>query len=378
MKRKILFITGTRADFGKQKTLMNAVQNHKDFELKIFCTGMHLMSKYGYTVEEIKKAGFSGNLFHFLNQVEGESMEMVLSNTIAGLSRYLHENPVDLIIVHGDRVETLAGAMVGALNNTLVGHIEGGEVSGTIDDLIRHATSKMSHLHFTASHTARNRLLQLGEKENSIFNIGSPDVDVMLSNSLPKLDEVRERYDIDFEDYAVAILHPVTTEIDKMKENAEKFVSAIKESDINFVIIYPNNDLGSEYIFEAYEKLRNNSNIKIFPSLRFEYFLTLLKNSLFIIGNSSAGIHEAPIYGVPTLDIGTRQNNRFVHESITHHSFDINELIMAMSKLRQKKRYPFTNHYGSGRSAENFIEILETTEIWNTRHQKRFIDINIK
>lgn len=376
MKRKILFITGTRADFGKQKTLMNAVQNHKDFELKIFCTGMHLMSKYGYTVEEIKKAGFSGNLFHFLNQVEGESMEMVLSNTIAGLSRYLHENPVDLIIVHGDRVETLAGAMVGALNNTLVGHIEGGEVSGTIDDLIRHATSKMSHLHFTASHTARNRLLQLGEKENSIFNIGSPDVDVMLSDSLPKLDEVRERYDIDFEDYAVAILHPVTTEIDKMKENAGKFVSAIRESDINFVIIYPNNDLGSEYIFEAYEELRNNSNIKIFPSLRFEYFLTLLKNSLFIIGNSSAGIHEAPIYGVPTLDIGTRQNNRFVHESITHYPFDVNKLIMAMRKLRNKKRFSRTNHYGIGKSAENFIEILESNEIWNTKHQKRFIDIN--
>lgn len=376
MKKRILFITGTRADFGKQKALMQAVKNHPDFEMSIFCTGMHLMSKYGYTVTEIQKVGFSENIFHFLNQVEGESMEIILSNTIAGLSRYLHENEVDLIIIHGDRIEAMAGATVGALRNTLVGHIEGGEVSGTIDDLIRHATSKMAHLHFVASKTAERRLRQLGENKKCIFNIGSPDVDIMLSNDLPSLDEVKSRYEIDFEEYAIAILHPVTTEVKKMKANTEKFISALLQTGLNYVLIYPNNDLGSGFIFNAYEALKENKKIKIFPSLRFEYFLTLLRESNFIIGNSSAGIHEAPVYGVPTIDIGTRQKNRYDYESIQNVEFDVHEILSAVSKANKRKSFKPSKHYGIGNSAELFIEALSDKLFWSTNQQKKFVDIN--
>lgn len=376
MKKKILFITGTRADFGKQKALMSAIKVHLEFEMKIFCTGMHLLSKYGYTLTEMQKAGFSGDLFHFLNQVEGESMEMVLSNTIAGLSRYLHENEVDLIIVHGDRIEAMAGAIVGALRNILVAHIEGGEVSGTIDDLIRHAISKMAHIHFVASEKAQNRLIQLGENEKSIYRIGSPDVDIMKSNSLPSLNNVKSRYDINFKQFAIAILHPVTTELKEMQKNAEIFTKAIEQSDNNYVIIYPNNDLGTEYIFKAYQKLHNNKKILIFPSLRFEYFLTLLKNSEFIMGNSSAGINEAPVYGVPTINIGSRQNNRFSYESIHNIEFDVHEILDAIESTKKMQRYKPTNHYGNGDSSKLFIDALEKESFWETKLQKKFIDIN--
>src|SRR5690606_22832815 len=179
MRKKILFITGTRADFGKLKPLINVIKSSSDFEYKIFGTGMHMLSKYGNTIHEISKSGFADNLFEYMNQVEGEPMEVILANIIVGVSRYLHENPVDLIVVHGDRVEALAGATVGALRNILVAHIEGGELSGTVDELMRHAITKLSHLHFVASDVARKRLLQLGESEDSIFVIGSPDIDVM-------------------------------------------------------------------------------------------------------------------------------------------------------------------------------------------------------
>jgi UDP-N-acetylglucosamine 2-epimerase (hydrolysing) len=141
--RKIVFITGTRADFGKLKPLIRAVEQHGDFEYSIFATGMHLLYRYGMTVEEIHKAGFT-NIFAYMNQIHGEPMEMVLANTITGLSRYLHEYEPDLLVVHGDRVEAMAGATVGALRNILVGHVEGGELSGTVDDLIRHSVTKLA------------------------------------------------------------------------------------------------------------------------------------------------------------------------------------------------------------------------------------------
>jgi UDP-N-acetylglucosamine 2-epimerase (hydrolysing) len=376
MKKRILFITGTRADFGKQKALMKVVDEHDNFDLSIFCTGMHLMSKYGYTVEEIKKAGFSNRLFYYLNQIEGESMEIILSNTIAGLSRYLHENEVDLIIIHGDRIEALAGATVGALRNILVAHIEGGEISGTIDDLIRHSTSKMAHIHFVASKTAFKRLIQLGENKNNIYNIGSPDVDVMLSGELPNLEEAKSRYEIDFDDYAIAILHPVTTEVEIMKENASKFIDALEKSQQNYIVIYPNNDLGSEYIFKAIKTVKCNKRIKVFPSLRFEYFLTLLKHSKFIIGNSSAGIHEAPVYGIPTIDIGTRQSKRFIYESIHNIDFEEENILKTIEYVIDKKRFTPTQHYGKGNSAKLFMQAIDDSLLWEVKKQKKFIDIN--
>lgn len=374
--KKILFITGTRADFGKQKTILKSITEHPDFDCTIFCTGMHLMSKYGNTVLEIQKAGLKDQLFYFINQVEGESMEIILSNTISGLSRYVQENKVDLIVIHGDRVESLAGAMVGALRNILVAHIEGGEVSGTIDDLIRHACTKMSHIHFVASEMAKKRLLQLGENENSIYNIGSPDVDVMLSNDLPDIETVKSYYEIEFDDFALATLHPVTSELDVAESHASIFVDSLVESNQNYVVIYPNNDLGNEHILNAYKKLKSNPRIKIFPSLRFEYFLTLLKHSKFIIGNSSAGIHEAPVYGVPTINVGTRQNNRFNYVSISNVAFDSAEILKSIRKAQTKEeRYKTTDHYGKGNSAQLFVDAINVPSFWLNSVQKTFVDL---
>lgn len=374
--KKILFITGTRADYGKLKPLIKATEMNDSFQSSLFVTGMHLLAKYGYTANEVFKSAHE-NVYTFMNQVEGESMDLVLANTVTGLSRYLSENNFDMIVVHGDRVEALAAATVGALQNIFVAHIEGGEVSGTVDEVMRHAISKLSHFHFVASDTAKRRLMQLGEKNETIFKIGSPDVDVMLSKDLPTLHEAKNRYGISFEEYSIAAFHPVTTlSPEDQKYAAQVFVDVLLESGRNYIVISPNNDHGANYIFEEYERLSSSSKIHHFPSLRFEFFLTFLKNANLIIGNSSAGIHEAPIYAVPTINIGSRQNNRLFHSSIFNVGVDKEEIMRAVSNASICPTYEKSMHYGDGGSAEKFLNVLHG-EIWGMEKQKYFNDLEI-
>ncbi len=371
--KKIVFLTGTRADFGKLKSLIEVVLKEPNLEAHIFATGMHMDSKYGKTVDEIKKCGYP-NIFSYINHHEYDSMDTILSKTIDGFSGYVKELKPDLIIIHGDRVEALAGAIVGALNNILVAHIEGGEVSGTIDELIRHAVSKMSHVHFVAHERAKMRLIQMGEVPGSIFVIGSPDVDVMLSNKLPELQVVKDYYEIPFDAYAMVMFHPVTTEFDQIDEQSKQLVDALIESEKNYVVVFPNNDMGNDYILRSFKKFQNNPKFVIYPSLRFEYFLILLKHAEFIIGNSSAGIREAPYYGVPTINIGSRQNNRSLAKDIINTDYSNESILAGILKAETLKLEPI-QHFGDGKSDELFISELKKESFWQIPKQKYFLDI---
>ncbi|MBD3724131.1 MAG: UDP-N-acetylglucosamine 2-epimerase (hydrolyzing) [Flavobacteriaceae bacterium] len=373
-KKKILFLTGTRADFGKIKSLIQILERHQDFDPLVFVTGMHLQKEYGYTLLEVERCGFS-HIHTFENHTHETTMDLTLAKTIEGLSKYVKESNPDMIIIHGDRVEALAGAIVGSLNNVLVAHIEGGEVSGTIDELIRHSTSKMSHIHFVSNAQAKKRLVQMGELGESIFVIGSPDVDIMFSDNLPLLEEAKKYYEIDFEKYAVAMFHPVTTEVKYMQEYAKNFVNALLKDDHNYVVVFPNNDLGSKYILNEYKRLENNSRFRVFPSLRFEYFLTLLKKSQFIIGNSSAGIREAPYYGLPIINIGTRQQNRALHADIMNTDYSEKDIVAALQIIDSHKIKVSDSDFGKGNSSELFLKSLLNEDIWKLNHQKQFRDL---
>lgn len=372
--RKIIFITGTRADFGKIKSLISILDDDENFEVFLFVTGMHLQWEYGYTLLEIERCKFS-NVYTFDNHTHESTMDLTLGKTIQGLSPYVKQINPDLIVVHGDRVETLAGAIVGSLNNFLVAHIEGGEISGTVDELIRHSVTKLSHIHFVSNEQAEKRLIQLGEVVKSIFIIGSPDIDIMFSNFLPTIEEVKEYYEIPFSSYAVGMFHPVTTEVVAIQQAAENFIAALLEDKRNYVIIYPNNDLGSSLILKEYEKIKKNPRFRLIPSLRFEYFLTLLKNATLVIGNSSAGVREAPYYGVPVINIGTRQNNRFEHTEILNIDYSKPEIVRALKKIRIGKYAPEMEAFGVGNSAEKFLKCLKKDTIWEINHQKQFKDL---
>ncbi len=369
-----MFLTGTRADFGKIKSLIQILESHPAFEAFVFVTGMHLQQEYGYTVLEIERCGFS-NLHTFHNHTHETTMDLTLAKTIEGLSAYVKEVQPDMIVVHGDRVETLAGAIVGSLNNVLVAHIEGGELSGTVDELIRHSVSKLSHIHFVSNAEASKRLRQMGEMKSSVFTIGSPDIDIMFSNELPDLQTAKHYYEIGFEQYAVAMFHPVTTEAKDMEQYANAFVAALEQDTHQYVVIFPNNDLGSQYIIGAYQKLKDNARFRIFPSLRFEYFLTLLKHAQFIIGNSSAGIREAPYYGIPIINIGTRQQNRAVHADILNVGYDTQSILGALASIDAHQVNPDQADFGSGNSAGLFLESLLEPAIWHINHQKQFRDL---
>ena len=372
--KKILFLTGTRADFGKIKSLIQILEKHQEFEPLVFVTGMHLQKEYGYTLIEVERCGFS-NIHTFENHTHETTMDLTLAKTIEGLSSYVKESNPDMIVIHGDRVEALAGAIVGSLNNILVAHIEGGEVSGTIDELIRHSTSKMSHIHFVSNSLAKKRLVQMGELAASVFVVGSPDVDIMFSSNLPILEEAKQYYEIAFEDYAVAMFHPVTTEVKYMQEYATNFVNALLQDNHNYVVVFPNNDLGSKFILNEYKRLENNSRFRVFPSLRFEYFLTLLKKSQFIIGNSSAGIREAPYYGLPIINIGTRQQNRALNADIINTDYSEKEIVEALKIIDNHQVKVSDSDFGKGNSAELFLKSLLNQDIWALNHQKQFRDI---
>ena len=370
--RKIVFLTGTRADFGKLKSLMHRLRDDIEFELHIFVTGMHMLSKYGYTCEEVEKENFK-NIYKFINQNVNDSMDNILAKTISGVSDFVKEIGPDLIVVHGDRVEALAGAAVGALNNIPVGHIEGGEVSGTVDELLRHAVSKLSHVHFVANEVARNRLVQLGESSSTVHVIGSPDVDVMNSNTLPRIQEVKKYYDFDFAEYSILMFHPITTEHADLHRQISTIVDQVVESGLNYIVIYPNNDIGTDIILREYDKLAGFTRIRIYPSMRFEYFLTLLKNAKFIIGNSSAGIREAPHFGVPAIDLGTRQNNRVQCRGVLNVKIEAAMIRQAIEDVKYMPRRAYTL-FGNGGSDQRFVEILKKSEFWNIKTQKYFVD----
>lgn len=373
-KKRIVFITGTRADYGKIKPLIKVLDNSKDFEVYIFICGMHLQERFGYTYKEVLKDNYK-NTYIAYGMLPSHNTCKNLGNTIIHLSGYVENIKPNVIIVHGDRIEALAGAVVGALHNIIVAHIEGGEISGTIDESIRHAVSKFSHLHFVCNQDAKKRLIQLGENEKYIYVIGSPDIDIMLRSDLPDIKLVKEHYNITFENYAILMYHPVTTEYKQMDRNVKELVDAVIESGKNYIVVYPNNDLGFEIILNEYKRFKGNCNIKMFPSLRFEYFLTLLKNAEFIIGNSSAGVREAAIYGLPAIDIGSRQQGRYrleVSKNIQHVLEDSQNILNAISQVNKYRTIEYL--FGKGNSTKSFYNIMESLNLDDIDIQKKFID----
>jgi len=373
--KKIVFLTGTRADFGKIKSLIDILQTDVQFEVFLFVTGMHLMDEYGYTLIEIERCGYP-NVHTFYNYSDEATMDVTLANTINGFSNYVREISPDMIVIHGDRLEALAASIVGSMNNYLVAHIEGGERSGTIDELMRHATSKLSHIHFVSNEEAKNRLIQMGEYPETIHTIGSPDLDVMFSKNLPDLHQVKSYYGIDFESFGIALFHPITTELDQLEQDVKTYVDALLASQKNYVMVYPNNDNGSKIILKELQRVRGQENFRLFSSLRFEYFLTLLKNAEFIIGNSSAGVREAPYYGIQTINIGSRQNKRAMADSILNCRCEKQLILQAISSLDQSERRQTNNkEFGQTGAAQHFIEVLKSNQIWQTSPQKEFNDL---
>lgn len=370
----IAFLTGTRADFGKLKPLILATQE-ADFEVVVFATGMHLQPKYGLTLREVERLGVP--VHPFVNYREGDTPSQILAKTVNGISDFLSTIEIELLVLHGDRIEALAGAIAGAMGGVRVAHVEGGELSGTLDESLRHAITKLSHVHLVANEAAAKRIRRLGEETERIFVLGSPEVDVMLHGELPEIEEVRKHYGLPQGEFCIFVAHPVTTEEPAMLiEAIRQTLQALLEIDNVFVIaLMPNNDLGSNDILKCYEEFKGNDKFKLLPSMRFEYYLAALREARAIIGNSSSGVREAPVFGVPSLNIGSRQHRRASSPSIFELSTPITQDVrLLLSRVLEAKVAHGSLEFGDGSAGQKFATLLLEGSLTSIPLQKEFED----
>jgi len=370
--KKIVFVTGTRADYGKIKPLICSLQLEKLYDIKIFICGMHLDINHGSTYIAVMR-DFPDICHIFNNLTRGKDASNALSECVYGFNIFLRDHQPDLVVVHGDRVEALAACVSSCLNNIIVAHIEGGEQSGTIDESIRHAISKFSHHHFVCSNDAKDVLLKFGENVDYVYNIGSSDIDFIVKKQFPSFQDACLKYDILFKDYGIVLYHPVTTDIIKTIDDCQAMVDALISSKRNYIVILPNNDLGSREIIDIYNSSLNSSSFRILPSIDFEYFLSILANSAFLVGNSSAGVREMPYIDLPSLNIGLRQQSRLNVEvdSVFHLPYPSSQDILSL--LDQHWGQQFSNNFitfGDGSSSFAFSQILSSEFFWQAPLQK--------
>ena len=370
-QRKLLFVTGTRADFGKLRPLAEAARD-AGYRIGFFVTGMHMLARYGLTRIEVQRV-LGAEVFEHLNQQPRDGQDTVLAKTIIGCSDFLAEHRPDLVIVHGDRIEALACAFTCATNYVRCAHVEGGEVSGTIDEIFRHCNTKLATFHFVSSESARRRVMRLGEPPDTVFAIGSPELDIHAQPSGVTIDQVRRRYEIASKEYGVVIFHPVTSEVDTIGAQSAALFRSLDDTGKHFVVILPNNDPGSDHIMTEIRRLPTE-RFRTIPSMRFSYFSELLKNAAVVIGNSSAGVREAPFLGVPSLDVGTRQTNRSQAPSVTTCPAEDDETIRTFVTREWNRRYAPHRAFGEGGAADRFVAVLNNPDFWSRSLQKAFTD----
>ena len=376
---EVAFFTASRADYGKLKPIISEVKKRK-IKFKIFITGMHLLSEYGNTKKHIIKDFGQKNLIIFKNQNFGDSQKLVFKNTVSKFTEVLGDKYFDCIFVHGDRIETLAAATVITFSNIKIAHIEGGELSGTVDEMIRHSVTKLSHLHFVTNTEAKNVLIKSGEDKKNIFVTGSPDIDLFARNLRPSIKEVKKRYGIKFSDYIISFLHPITTESKfEARKKALIYFNVIRQlKNQNVIQFLPNNDDNSGQILHILKKkLTNKPNIKILKSMRFEFYLTLLENCNFIIGNSSSAIMEAPYFNIASINVGDRQINRHGLDLVLNTPFSQKKILSLIKKVK-KAKLKFKPIFGDGKSAKKIVDFLLSKKFSKIKIQKTYYKLKSK
>ena len=377
MKRKILIVTERRADYSKFRPVINEIKKSKKLDYQLIVTGSHLLKEHGNTINEIKNDGFkitsTFEMYSKTRKDTGAEMVASLGTAIIKLSKIIEKINPDIILAGFDIGANFAVAVAGAHMNKVVAHMEGGEVTGTIDESIRHATTKFSHIHFTTNKQATTRLIKLGENPKHIFTVGNPSLDSI--KNMPKIskNELENEFEIDLsKPFVIIMQHTVTTEIEKGEKNILQTLEAVSELGIQAIIIHGNADFGSKKISKIIQK----SKIKQYKTLSFSKYINLLKYSTALVGNSSSGKMEAPFLKIPSINIGTRQSGRPTTISVIDVSYDKNKIKQAISKIVNDKKFlqkvkNQKNIYGNGNSAQKIVRILETVDLDKIPIQKK-------
>ena len=375
--KRILIITERRADFSRFKPIIKLIRKEKSLDYRLLVTGLHLVRKYGYTINEIKDEKFKiyakFKMFdeNYFKINDGADMVRAIGKVFINIPYLIKKIKPDLILSGFDIAANFAVSAAGAHMNIPVAHIQGGEVSGTIDESLRHAATKFSNFHFTANKNTKNRLIKLGEIPKNIFSVGCPSIDALFSEKNINKKIIKNKFKIDLDKtFLVVIQHTVTSELNILKQIRET-LKAVKKSKMQHLIVFPNNDSGSKNILREIQR----SKLNYVPSLTLTEYKTLLNGDMILVGNSSSGIHEAASFKVPVINIGSRQNGREKPKNIVNVDYDSVEITKAIKKVKSKKFKNFMkkikNPYGDGKSSIKIINIIKKLKLKNFNTQKQ-------
>lgn len=370
MKTKVCFITTTRAEFGLLNKFIKKLCDDDCFDVTLIVSGTHLIKEFGYTFSEIKKCNLKCKIIDLPIIDIKDKIYQTMSRTIRVFGEHFHNNKYDCAIVLGDRFEILAVAEVCLLENIPLCHLCGGDITfGAIDDACRHAITKMANLHFVGNEDMRKRVIQLGEQPEFVFNVGEPGIDNILNTELMGFDELKKSLNFEIladKNYYVVTYHPQTiSEIQPLEQIKVVMNVILKHDEFNFIITKSNIDEGgleiNNYIKEV---VKDKKNIIFIDSLGFRRYLSALKYSKGVIGNSSSGILEAPYFNIPTINIGNRQEGRMQDNSIINADINIQSIEEALQKSNDEK---FLNNnckscqklYGDGCASDKMYEIFK-------------------
>lgn len=381
--KKVAVVTATRAEYGILRPLIFRLRKEREFQLQVIVTGTHLSEKYGDTQEEIENDGVE--VFRRIPILKDGNtpydISLTMANALQGFALYFKEEKPDMVVVLGDRTEIL-GVCTAAMNERVpIAHLHGGEVTeGAVDDCVRHAITKMSYLHFPATEVYRKRIIQLGEEPERVFNVGALGVENILHVPLLSYQEICEQIGIPKgEDYAVMTFHPVTLENETVREQTEELLRAIeREKNRFYLITMANADAGGDIVNDMLRRFAAKmKNVKLVASLGMIRYLSAVKYSRFVLGNSSSGIIEAPALGIPTVNIGDRQKGRLMADTIISCAPKEEDIVAAM-RLADKTEHKVSTIYGDGNTAEKIVEVMKDFLLHDKINLKKtFYDMEI-
>ena len=366
-KRKITITTGTRAEYGILRPILNEITQRKKLQLILIVTGTHLSKRHGMTINEIKKDKFKiYETFKFLPHNDtGFSVAKSLGEGVVQFAKIFKKIKPDINLILGDRDEMLASAIAAYHMNIPNAHIHGGDVSGNIDEYTRHAITKISNIHFPATEKSKRRIIKMGENPKFVFLTGSPSIDELKNDEILSKEQFENKYDFKLtKNLIVLVQHPVTTQIANTKKHIRNTLKAIEYFGYRTIIIAPNSDAGSNTIFQNIKNFAKNHNfVRIFPSLPRSDFLCLIKNCGVLVGNSSSGLIEASYFGTSVVNIGTRQRGREKSNNV----FDVKSGSVISIKhtisLALKKSTKSSYLYGVGNTSQKIVQRLEKIKL---------------
>lgn len=377
--KKVSVLTGTRAEYGLLKPVMDEIKKHPNLDLKIIVTGMHLSEEFGKTIDEIKNDGFeiTKEIEMIPKDDSSYSMAKSIGEGIMGISDAFDDLEPDVLIVLGDRTEALAATVAAAYMNVVIAHIHGGDKSKAgLDESARHAITKFAHIHFPASKKSAKRIRKMGEEKWRINTVGAPGLDTALNADLLDKDEVENKFKIDLkEPLLLVVQHSVSTQPEKAEDQIEETLKAIKELSYQTIIIYPNADAGGRKIIKKIKEYEKFSFIRTYENLSHKEYLSLLDYGDVLVGNSSSGIIESPSFNLPVVNIGIRQDGRECAENIIDVNHDKEKIKESIKRCLfdeefKKKVNNCKNPYGEGEASKKIVNILDKISIDDKLLQK--------